>query len=97
MSDPNYPDRLEILFNEFAESYRYQKIPHDEWPFASYEALLRSTPDFWNLFVRRKLDVECAGAWAHLEHPVTGENPYMESVERNLAAVQERIARMGSD
>lgn len=94
MSDPNYPDRLEILFKEFAESYRYQQIPQDEWPFASYEALLRSTPDFWNLFVKHKLDVECAGVWQHLEHPINGDNPYMESVEANLAAIQERIARM---
>jgi hypothetical protein len=94
MSDPNYPDRLEILFNEFAESYRYQQIPRDEWPFASYEALLRSTPDFWNLFVKHKLDVECAGVWTHLEHPVTGDNPYTESIERNLATIRERIARM---
>jgi hypothetical protein len=92
MSDPNYPDRLEILFNEFAESYRYRGIPPDEWPFASYEALLRSTPDFWGKFVQRKLDVECGGVWEHLEHPVTGENPYMDSVERNLAAIRERIA-----
>jgi len=88
MSDPNYPERLEILFNEFAESYRYQQIPHDEWPFASYEALLRSTPDFWGFFVQPKLNAECAGLWAHLEHPVTGENPYMESVEQNLATVR---------
>jgi hypothetical protein len=94
MSDPNYPDRLEILFNEFAESYRFQQIPLEEWPFASYEALLRSTPDFWNLFVKQKLDIECAGVWEYLEHPVTGDNPYMESVERNLATIQQRIAGM---
>ncbi len=94
MSDPNYPDRLEILFNEFAESFRYQKIPRGEWPFASYEALLRSTPDFWNLFVKHKLDVECAGIWEHLEHPVTRDNPYIDSIERNLAAIRQRIAGM---
>ena len=92
MSDPNYPERLEILFSEFAESYRYQQIPHNEWPFANYEALLRSTPDFWSFFVQPKLNVECAGLWAYLEHPVTGENPYMESVERNLAAVRGLIS-----
>ena len=95
MSDPHYPDRLGILFDEFAESYRYQKMARDDWPFSSYEALLRSTPDFWNLFVRHKLDVECAGVWRHLEHPVTGENPYMEWVERNLATIRGRIAALG--
>jgi len=94
MSDPHYPARLKILFNEFEESYRYQQIPHEEWPFSNYEALLRSTPDFWGSFVQHKLTVECAGVWAHLEHPVTGENLYMESVERNLAKIRERIAEL---
>jgi len=94
MSDPHYPVRLKILFSEFEESYRYQQIPREEWPFASYEALLRSTPDFWGSFVRHKLDVECSGVWAHLENPVSGENPYMDSVERNLARIRRQIAEL---
>jgi len=94
MSDPNYPNRLEILFNEFAESYLYQDMPRDEWPFASYEALLRSTPNFWNQFVKHKLDVECAGVWEHLQHPVSRENPYLEAIERNLATIRRRIDRL---
>ena len=94
ISDPHYPVRLKILFNEFAESYRYQQIPEEEWPFASYEALLRSSPDFWDTFVQHKLNVECAGLWAYLEHPVTGENLYMEFVERNLATIREWIAAL---
>ena len=94
MSDPHYPARLITLFNEFAESYRYQQIPQEEWPFASYEALLRSTPDFWESFVQHKLNVECAGLWEYLEHPVTGENLHMESIERNLATVRRQIAAL---
>jgi hypothetical protein len=95
ISDPRYPDRLESLFHEFEESYRYQKIPAAEWPFKSYEALLRGTPAFWDIFVQRKLDEECAGIWRHLRHPVTGNNPYMVSVERNLATIRDRIAALG--
>jgi hypothetical protein len=97
MSDPNYPDRLEILFDEFAESYEYQRMPRTEWPFPSYEALLRSTPDFWNVFVKRKLDEECSGLWKHLESPATGENLYVQSIERNLAIIRERIGRLDQD
>ena len=26
MSDPKYPDKLEVLFREFEESFRYQEI-----------------------------------------------------------------------
>lgn len=94
MSDPHYPDKLEVLFNEFAESYRYQEIPPAEWPFPSYEALLRSTPDFWGTFVLHKLEVECAGQWHYLEHPLTGENPYLEAIERNLSTIRRRIDRL---
>lgn len=91
MSDPNYPDKLAILFDEFKESYEYQQIPQNEWPFASYEALLRGTPGFWGTFVQHKLTVQCADMWKHLEHPLSGENPYMEAVERNLATIGQRI------
>lgn len=94
MSDPRYPDRLETLFSEFVESYRYQQICHDEWPFKSFEALLRGTPRFWETFVLHKLNHECAGLWRGLEDPVTGDNPYMDSVERNLATIRQRIAAL---
>jgi hypothetical protein len=92
MSDPRYPDRLESLFNEFEESYRYQQLPPSQWPFKSFESLLRGTPAFWEHFVQRKLNDECDGLWRHLECPVTGNNPYMESLQSNLAKIQVRIS-----
>jgi hypothetical protein len=94
MSDPRYPDKLEVLFREFAESFRYQDMPQDEWPFPSYEALLRSTPDFWSTFVHYKMTVECDGQWEHLKHPASGETPYLEAIERNLSTIRRRIARL---
>jgi len=92
MSDPGYPDKLEVLFGEFAESYRYQGMPENEWPFPNYEAMLRSTPGFWSSFVQHKLNVECAGISRHLAHPRTEENPYFDSIERNLAVIRQKIA-----
>jgi hypothetical protein len=32
--------------------------------------------------------------WEHLTHPVTGENLYVASVERNLALIEDRIAAL---
>jgi hypothetical protein len=95
MSDPRYPDRLAPLFDEFEESYRYQQIPPNEWPFEDYEALLRGTPAFWDTFVKHKLNEECAGMWRHLQHSVIGDITYIASVERNLATIRERIAALG--
>ena len=91
MSDPHYPDKLAVLFGEFKESYQYQQIPESEWLFSNYEALLEGTPDFWNIFVQNKLAVECEGLSKYLEHPVTGKNPYMESIEQNLATIEQLI------
>ena len=94
MSDPRYPDRLESLFAEFAESYLYQGLPQEAWPFKSYEALLRGTPGFWKTFVQNKLNDECGGLWRHFEDLASGENPYMDAVERNIAVIRERIAAL---
>lgn len=92
MSDPDYPDKLEILFEEFAESYRYQGLPQSDWPFPSHEAMLRGTPEFWNNFVQHKLKDECGGIVGYLPHPLTGENPYFDAIGRNLAIIEEKIA-----
>jgi len=94
MSEPEYTEKLADMFSEFKESYEYQQIPQSEWPFASFDDLLKSTPAFWNTFVRHKLEVECAGIERHLEHPVSGENPYKESVSHNMQRIEQRIAGM---
>ncbi len=94
MSDPLYPDKLAVLFQEFEECFRYQGMPRSEWPFPSYEALLRGTPDFWSRFVHYKMNVECARAWEYLEHPVIFENPYLEAIENNMAVIRGRISKM---
>jgi len=95
MSDPQYPDKLEVLYREFEESYRYQGLPRSQWPFTSYEALLRSTPNFWSIFVQHKMTVECGSVWKFLEHPLSGENPYMDSIRRNLAIIDRQIEKLG--
>ena len=69
-------------------------IPENEWPFTSYEQLLKSTPDFWSIFVQKKLIVECSDLRRYLKHPISGENPYLESIEKNLTEIQKRITRL---
>jgi len=44
--------------------------------------------------VQHKLTVECADLSKYLEHPLTGENLYQESIERNLAIIEQRIAKL---
>jgi hypothetical protein len=71
-------------------------MPASEWPFPSYQAMLRSTPDFWHTFVQHKLNVECQGIARHLWHPRTEKNQYLDSIERNLAVIERKIGRLGS-
>jgi hypothetical protein len=94
MSDPQYPEKLEVLFQEFEECFRYQELPRSEWPFASYEGLLRGTPGFWGSFVHYKMNVECGRVWEYLEHPFIGENPYLLAIERNMSIIGRSIARL---
>lgn len=94
MSDPGYPDKLEVLFREFEESYRYQQLPETKWPFPDYATMLRGTPDFWSGFVRHKLDNECGGIASHLRHPRTGQSVHLESIVRNLVTIERRIASL---
>jgi hypothetical protein len=94
MSDPRYVDKLVVLYQEFVESYRYQKIPEEKWPFTSYEDLLRKTPDFWEKFVHRKMQVECDGVWRYFEHPGTSHNVYISSVLQNIRVIQDKISHI---
>lgn len=96
MSDPSYPDKLAVLYQEFEECFRYQGMPRNEWPFPTYEALLQGTPDFWSRFVHYKMNIECARAWEYLEHPVIGENSYLEAIEDNMAVIRARISQLES-
>jgi len=94
MSDPDYPDKLKVLFDEFEESFKYQRIPRSKWPFSSYEALLRATPNFWGTFVQHKMEVECGGVWEYLRRPLSENNLYFDSIERNMSTIQRRIEKL---
>jgi hypothetical protein len=92
MSDPDYPEKLAVLYTEFEESFRYQGMPKSEWPFTSHQSLLRGTEDFWKKFVRHKMTVECGGIWMYLTQPISGTNQYIEAIEHNVSIIAQRIA-----
>ncbi len=94
MSDPCYVDKLTVLYQEFEESYRYQGLPETEWPFDSYENLLRQTPVFWEKFVHYKMLTECDGVWKYFTHPETSQNVYLPAVQRNIEEIHKKIAAL---
>lgn len=89
MAATDYPDELELLFNEFAESDDYARIPAEKRIFKSAAALAASTSSFWTQVVRPKLDKEFLGLYRFLDAP-DGTNPYVDAIERNLRIIAER-------
>jgi hypothetical protein len=93
LSDPQYPEKLGYLFQEFHESDEFAGVPPERRVFASEEDLVRRTPAFWSKFVRPKLDNDFQAVYRYLARPpLSADNPYMAAVEANFAKIEARIA-----
>lgn len=92
MAAPDYPDELDILFEEFQESDDFVHAPMERRAFRSAEDLKRRTPVFWREVVLPKLENDFAAVYQFLADPHPGgRNPYLEAVERNLEIIQARL------
>jgi len=90
MAAEDYVDKLPALYEEFAEAAR-----HDQdnagflGMFSSAEELKQRTPEFWETFVRCKLEREFGGIYRYLNDPYPGgRNDYIERVEANIGRVR---------
>lgn len=94
MAAADYPDELEILFEEFKESDDYIGLPPARRAFKSAEDLIERTPAFWKGFVRPKLERDFEGMYRFLARPAPdGANPYIDAVENNIAQLQREATR----
>lgn len=91
MAADDYPDELELLFNEFAESDRFLGIPAAKRMFKSVNQLAAGTGIFWEKVVKPKLEQEYHGVYNYLTRP-DGSNPYLDAIARNLAIIARRHA-----
>ncbi|HSH95568.1 MAG TPA: hypothetical protein VK968_15600 [Roseimicrobium sp.] len=91
MAAADYPDELELLFNEFSESDDYAHVPLDCRAFQTASALIASTPTFWRQVVRPKLEKDFLGLHRFLDTP-DGANPYTDAIERNMLIIAQRNA-----
>ncbi len=93
MAAPDYPDELEILFNEFMESDDYVHLPAERRMFKSAADLIARTPDFWRKIVLPKLEKDFEGVYRYLAEPYpNGHNAYLDAVARNIAIIEARAA-----
>lgn len=98
MAAPDYPDELEILFNEFQESDDFIHLPHARRIFKSADALIAATPGFWRSYILPKLESDFQSVYRFLARPYPhGANRYIEAVEANIAAIEARSGANGRE
>jgi hypothetical protein len=93
MAASDYPDELEILFNEFKESDDFIHLPASRRAFKSKEKLADLTPLFWKKFVQPKLESDFQAVYRFLARPYPhGPNAYLDATEKNIAKIKRRNA-----
>lgn len=93
MAAADYPDELEILFNEFRESDDFIHLAPSRRTFKSADDLIEKTPAFWKKFVLPKLESDFQAVYRFLARPYPhGPNPYLDAVEKNIAKIKQRPA-----
>ena len=91
MAAPDYVEKLPILFQEFAESARYQTgDPNATGLFRSAEDLIQKTPAFWEKYVLSKITKDFGSLYRYLSTPFPdGQNWYLEQIETNIARLKQ--------
>jgi hypothetical protein len=89
MAAEDYPDELELLFNEFNESDLFLGLPSYQRVFKSSAQLVSGTHRFWEHVVLPKLRNDFLGVYRLLDQP-DGRNPYIDAIEHNLGIIANR-------
>ena len=91
MAAPDYNEKLHILYQEFEESNRFAGKPTGAGMFRSAADLRSRTPQFWEKYVRPKVDRDFCGLYRFLEEP-DGRNLYIERIEANMARLRQELS-----
>lgn len=90
MAADDYLEKLPALFEEFAEAAMFSGDPRTfVASFDSAEDLIARTPQFWEGFVKVKLDRDLGGLHRFLNDPYpNGPNAYLDRIEAHVAALR---------
>ncbi len=91
MAADDYIEKLPVLYAEFAEAAR-QAPPKSEFVnmFTSAKDLLIKTPNFWDKYVKPKLDRDLGAPQRYLCQPYPdGPNVYMDKIEANMQRLRQ--------
>ncbi len=91
MAAPDYVDKLPILFQEFKEAAEFN--PDESTTLTAFrtpEELVSKTPDFWERYVRARIDKDFGKLYRYLATPYPdGPNLYLERIEANIARIRD--------
>ena len=93
MAAPDYPESLHGLYEEFAEAAAYSNA-NGSWieDYSSTEDLMKKTRNFYEGYVQWMLQTQWGGVHESLLHHFgNGKNHYIERVEANIAAIEQRV------
>lgn len=90
MAAVDYVEKLPILYEEFAETQRFNSgQPASRVTFSSADDLIRKTPAFWQQYVLPKIDRDFQGLYRFLAMPHPhGPNWFIDRIEENLARLK---------
>jgi len=94
MAADDYIEKLPVLYAEFAEAANHAP-PKSEFisMFTSARDLLIKTPNFWDKYVKPKLDRDLGGPQRYLNQPYPdGPNFYMDKIEANMTRLRKVLA-----
>lgn len=86
MAADDYVDKLEILYEEFAESAAFNGGRYSNaGMFSSADDLKSKTPVFWDNYVVPKIDKDFLGLYRYLGRPSSStENYYIQKIRANM-------------
>jgi hypothetical protein len=94
MAARDYVAKLPILYEEFAESAKYNAgRGGGPPPFSSVQDLLGKTPGFWRNYVLPKVNNDFRGLYRFLARPAPdGPNAYLQAIEANIGGLERQLA-----
>ena len=95
MAARDYIKKLPILYSEFAEAFLYNgsKMGSEEM-FHSAEELIQKTPQFWEKYVKHKIEHDFMGLHRFLNEPYPdGSNFYIERIEEDMSRLRRQLEK----
>ena len=93
MAAPDYPEKLDRLYREFAEAATYPEASGTGIDtYTSVIDLMTRTRGFYKHYVQLMLETQWGGVYQALEHPFEGgENDYFQSIDANLDRIDQML------